>query len=130
MPRTHITSPVNTGDGYEVLVGQASEAILPNSAVCFMWKQRFRHASGSRESVISAPWQRRETAMSKSCILLMESGVVLEQRADKNGQPFLTKVYSVSTKRTSEVWQSASLEEALTRYNAELDRCVNLALHR
>jgi hypothetical protein len=37
---------------------------------------------------------------------------------------------SVSTRRTSEVWQSGNLEQALQDYNAELDRCTSLALHR
>ncbi len=68
--------------------------------------------------------------MSKTRILFMEAGVVLTQVILESGQTVLTKVYSVSTRRTSEVWQSGDLEQALQDYNAELDRCTSLALHR
>jgi hypothetical protein len=72
----------------------------------------------------------RKTVMSKTRILLMEAGVVLTQVIHESGQTIVAKVYSVSTKRTPEVWQSGNLEQALEYYNAELDRCANLALHR
>jgi hypothetical protein len=68
--------------------------------------------------------------MSKSRILFMEAGVVLEQVILESGQTILAKVYSVSTRRTAEVWPSGNLEQALADYNAELDRCASLALHR
>ncbi|HUZ91443.1 MAG TPA: hypothetical protein VMU78_06040 [Methylocella sp.] len=68
--------------------------------------------------------------MSKTRILLMEAGVVLKQVTLESEQTTLAKVYSVSTRRTSEVWQSGDFEKALEYYNAEQDRCANLALHR
>jgi hypothetical protein len=68
--------------------------------------------------------------MPKVRILFMETGVVLEQATLESGQAVLAKVYSISTKRTSEVWQAGDLEQALEYYNAELDRCQNLAFHR
>ena len=60
----------------------------------------------------------------------MEAGVVLDQVILASGQTVLAKVYSVSTRRTPEVWPSGNLEQALADYNAELDRCASLALHR
>jgi hypothetical protein len=72
----------------------------------------------------------RKTVMSKTRILLMEAGVVLDQVIHESGQTIVAKVYSVSTKRKPEIWQSGNLEQALEYYNAELDRCTNLALHR
>ena len=60
----------------------------------------------------------------------MEAGVVLKQVALESEQTTLTKVYSVSTRRTSEVWQAGNLEQALEYYNTELDRCTSLVLHR
>ena len=68
--------------------------------------------------------------MSRTCILFMEAGVVLKQVALESEQTTLTKVYSVSTRRTSEVWQAGNLEQALEYYNTELDRCTGLVLHR
>ncbi len=68
--------------------------------------------------------------MSKTRILLMEDGVVLNQVILESGQTLLTKVYSVSSKRTAEVWQSGNLEQALQDYNAELERCESLVLQR
>jgi hypothetical protein len=68
--------------------------------------------------------------MSKARILLMEAGVVLKQETLESGQTILAKVYSVSTRRTPEVWRSGNLEQALEYYNAEQDRCASLALHR
>ena len=68
--------------------------------------------------------------MSKTCILFMEAGVVLEQASLDGEQTALARIYSVSTKRTSEVWQSGNLEQALKYYNAELDRCTSLVFHR
>ena len=60
----------------------------------------------------------------------MEAGVVLKQVTLESGQTTLAKVYSVSTRRTSEVWQAGNLEQALEYYNTELDRCAGLVLHR
>jgi hypothetical protein len=60
----------------------------------------------------------------------MEAGVVLKQEILESGQTILAKVYSVSTRRTLEIWQSGNLEQALEYYNAELDRCTGLVLHR
>ena len=60
----------------------------------------------------------------------MEAGVVLKQETLESGQTTLAKVYSVSTRRTSEVWQAGNLEQALESYNTELDRCAGLVLHR
>jgi hypothetical protein len=71
-----------------------------------------------------------ETVMSKTRILLMEAGVVLEQISFESGQTLLAKVYSVSTKRTPEVWQTGNLEQALEYYNAEQDRCASQVLQR
>lgn len=68
--------------------------------------------------------------MSKSRILLMEAGVVLKQVMLESGQTTWAKAYSISTKRTPEVWQTGDLEQALAYYNAELDRCTGLALQR
>jgi hypothetical protein len=60
----------------------------------------------------------------------MEAGVVLKQETLESGQTTFAKVYSVSTRRTSEVWQAGNLEQALEYYNTELDRCAGLVLHR
>ena len=68
--------------------------------------------------------------MSERRILLMEAGVVLEQIRLETGQAILDKQYSVSSKRTPEVWQAGDLEQALTFYNAEIDRCTGHVLHR
>ncbi|MGH6848662.1 MAG: hypothetical protein ACREC0_14880 [Methylocella sp.] len=68
--------------------------------------------------------------MSKTRILLMEAGVVLKQVTIESGQTTLTKLYSVSTRRTSEVWDTGNLEQALEYYNTEIDRCTGLVLHR
>lgn len=68
--------------------------------------------------------------MRKARILLMEAGVVLEQVNLETGRHMPNKEYSVSSKRTHEVWQSGNLEQALEYYNAELDRCMGLALQR
>ena len=68
--------------------------------------------------------------MSKTRILLMEAGVVLKQVTLESGQTLLAKVYSVSTKRTPEVWRTGNLEQALEYYNAEQDRCASQVLQR
>jgi hypothetical protein len=68
--------------------------------------------------------------MSKTRILLMEAGVVLKQVTLESGQTVLAKVYSVSSRRTPEVWQAGNLEQALEYYNTEIDRCTGLVLHR
>ncbi|HTV32046.1 MAG TPA: hypothetical protein VME69_02950 [Methylocella sp.] len=68
--------------------------------------------------------------MSKTRILLMEAGVVLKQVIFESGQTILAKAYSVSTRRTPEVWQTGDLEKALAYYNAEIDRCTGLTLQR
>jgi hypothetical protein len=60
----------------------------------------------------------------------MEAGVVLKQVTLESGQTVLAKVYSVSTRRTPEVWQAGNLEQALEYYNTEIDRCKGLVLHR
>lgn len=68
--------------------------------------------------------------MSKTRLLFLEAGVALKEVTVEHGQTILARAYAVSTKRTSEVWQSSNLEQALRDYNAELDRCTNLAFHR
>jgi hypothetical protein len=68
--------------------------------------------------------------MFKTRILLMEAGVVLKQVTLESGQTTLPRVYSVSTRRTPEVWQAGNLEQALEYYNTEIDRCTGLVLHR
>ena len=65
--------------------------------------------------------------MSKTRILLMEAGVVLEEVKLESSPSILAKAYSVSTRRTHEVWPAENLEQALKHYNEELERCTNLA---
>ena len=60
--------------------------------------------------------------MSKTRILLMEAGVVLKEVTLESGLTILAKAYSVSTRRTPEVWPAENLEQALKHYNEELER--------
>ena len=69
----------------------------------------------------------KETIMSKTRILLMEAGVVLKEVKLESGPTILAKAYSVSTRRTPEVWPAENLEQALKHYNEELERCTSLA---
>jgi hypothetical protein len=56
----------------------------------------------------------------------MEAGVVLKEVKLESSQPILAKAYSVSTRRTPEVWPAENLEQALKLYNEELERCMSL----
>jgi len=60
----------------------------------------------------------------KSCLLFMERGVILRKIEQGNGQTRRGRIYSVSTIRSGEIWQSEDLEQALAFYNDELDRCA------
>jgi hypothetical protein len=68
--------------------------------------------------------------MSKTRILLSEAAVVLKEITLESGQTILARVYSVSTRRIPEVWQTGNFEQAVGYYYAELERCRSPALHR